>query len=335
MTAPLVDVHTHFMPAALAAALERRDGFPRIERSRAGAYIHYGPGSGHPLLPAMESLDVRLADMDRQGIDVAVLCVNVPGVDALPAAEGVAVAREANAELAAIVASSGGRIAALAVLPGQAPEEAASELGRAVGAGLCGGAVFSNVGGVPLDAPGMSAIFDAAATLDDTPLLLHPTFPLSAAAVDAYALIPTVGFLVDTTTAALRLILGGLYERHPDFKLVVPHTASLIPWLVGRIDYEGERMPNGFGALTEPPSTYIRRLYADIVSDWPPAIRLLIDLLGPERVMYGSDYPFWDPDRSTRALGEVNLDGGDADAVRGGTAARVFKLERAPAPPPS
>jgi predicted TIM-barrel fold metal-dependent hydrolase len=334
VTVGLVDVHTHFMPAALVRALERRDGFPRIERSAAGAYIHYGPGSGNPLLRSMERLDARLEDMDRQGIDVAVLCVNVPGVDAFDAADGIAVAREANDELASIVAASGGRIASLAVLPGQAPEAAAAELERAVGAGLCGAAVFSNVGGTTLDAPGMEVIFDTAAALD-VPVLLHPTFPLSAAAVDVYGLIPTLGFLVDTTTAALRLVLGGLYERHPEFKLVVPHTASLIPWLVGRIDYEGERMPNGFGVLSEKPSVHLKKLYADIVSDFAPAVRLLVDLLGPDRVMYGSDYPFWDPDRSTRVLGEVGLAPGALERVRRGTAAALFRLDAPPAPPPA
>jgi predicted TIM-barrel fold metal-dependent hydrolase len=319
----LVDVHTHFLPRALAEALESRDGFPRIERSRDGTgYIHYGPNSGHPLLPAMERLDLRLADMDRQGIATAVLCVTVPGVDGLEPAEGVAVARAANEELAALTAASGGRLAALAVLPGQAPDHAAAELERATADGLVGAAVFSNVRGAPLDSPERAVLFDAAARLD-VPMLLHPAFPISAAAVDAYALIPTLGFLVDTTTAVLRLVLGGLYERHPDFKLVVPHTASLIPWLVGRIDYEAARMPNGLGALTEAPSVHLRRLYADIVSDWTPAVRLLADFLGGDRVMYGSDYPFWDPARATRTLEEAGLD----DRVRAGTARALFRLD--------
>jgi len=330
--AGLADVHTHFLPRALARALEGRDGFPRIERSGGTAYIHYGPGSGHPLLAEMERLDIRLADMDRQGIDVAVLCVTVPGVDAFAGPDGVAVAREANDELAEITRAGGGRIHALAVVPCQAPEAAAAELARAVALGLRGAAVFSNVGGTPLDAPGTEVLFDTAAELD-VPLLVHPTFPLCATALDAYALIPTLGFLVDTTTAVLRLILGGLYERHPDFKLVVPHTASLIPWLVGRIDYEGERMPGGYGSLSEPPSVHIRRLYADIVSDFTPAVRLLVGLLGPERVMYGSDYPFWDPDRTTRVLADAGLAPEDAERVRRGTATALFGLDAAPGPP--
>jgi aminocarboxymuconate-semialdehyde decarboxylase len=319
----LVDVHTHFLPRALADALEHRVDFPRLERQAGAGYIHYGAGSGHVLLPEMEQIDLRMADMERQGIDAAVLCVNVPGVDGFEPADAVAVARDANDELADLVRAHGGRLAALAVLPAVDPVAAAAELERAVAAGLCGASIFSNVRGQPLDAPGMGAIFDAAAELD-VPLLLHPTFPLAAATVDAYALVPTLGFLFDTTTAVLRLVLGGLYERHPGFKLVVPHTASLIPWLVGRIDYEAERMPNGTGALSVRPSEHLRLLYADLVCDWPPAVRMLVDFLGAGRVMFGSDYPFWDPARSVSALEAVELAPADDALVRAGTAQRLF-----------
>jgi predicted TIM-barrel fold metal-dependent hydrolase len=322
----LVDVHTHFLPRSLADALERRTDFPRVERRGGAGHIHYGPGSGHALLPEMERIDVRLDDMERQGIDTAVLCVNVPGVDGFDDADAVAVAQEANDELADLVRAHSGRLAALAVLPAADPVAAAAELERAVTAGLCGASIFSNVRGRPLDAPpGMDDIFAAAARLE-VPLLLHPTFPISAASVDAYALVPTLGFLFDTTTAVLRLVLGGLYERHPDFKLVVPHTASLIPWLVGRIDYEAERMPNGMGVLSAPPSEHLRLLYADVVCDWPPAVRMLVEFLGADRVMFGSDYPFWDPARSVRALDAAELAPADGELVRAGTAGRLFGL---------
>lgn len=323
----LIDAHGHFLPGALAGALERRSAFPRLERRAEGGYIHYGPNSGHALLPQMEDIGARLADMDRDGIDLAVLCMNVPGVDGFEAAEGVAVAREANDELAQLARDHAGRLASLAILPNRDPAASARELERAVGAGLRGAAIFSNVAGQPLDAANTDPIFEAACALD-VPVLLHPTFPLAAATVDAYALVPTLGFLYDTTTAVVRLVLGGLYQRHPDLKLIVPHTASLIPWLVARIDYEALRMPGGMGSLTEPPSEHLRRVYADIVCDWPPAIRLLVEFLGAERVMFGSDYPFWRPESSIRALGEAALAPEDDVAVREDTARAVFGLQR-------
>jgi len=333
MTPGLVDVHTHFLPRAMADALERRRDFPRIERTGEAGHIHYGTGSGHALLPAMESVDLLLSDMAREGIDSAVLCVNVPGVDCFSASDSIVLSRDINDQLAEIVRTSNGRLAALAVLPARDPIASAIELERATNDGLCGASLFSNIGGSPLEPSRCDVIF-ATAERCDVPILLHPTFPLSAASVDEYALIPTLGFLFDTTTTVLRLVLDGLYERYPNFKLIVPHTASLIPWLVGRIDYEAERMPGGMGALSAPPGEHLRLLYADTVCDWPPAVRLVVDFLGPDRVMFGSDYPFWDPARGKLALDGAHLTAQESEAVRAGTANAVFGLEPKSQTPP-
>ncbi|MEY2533826.1 MAG: aminocarboxymuconate-semialdehyde decarboxylase [bacterium] len=332
MSAGVVDVHTHYLPRELVGALAARRELPRISDGPGGTrVIEYGEGNVHPVLPAMGDVDLRLADMDRDGIDLAVVGVNVPGVDWFPGADGPAVARAVNDELAALVAAHPDRIAALATLPMQVPEAAASELERAAGAGFRGAMIYSNAAGTPLDAPELRVVFAAAAALD-MPLFIHPTFPLSAATVDAYALMPTLGFLVDTTTAVLRLVLGGLYERHPDLKLVLAHAGSLIPQLVGRIDYEAARMENGMGVLSEPPSEHLRRLYTDCVCVWPPALRSTLAFLGPDQVMVGTDYPFWEPRLTLDTLTETGLSGEAAYAVRRGTAERLFGLATAPAP---
>ena len=309
----VVDVHTHYLPAALVSALEARRDLPMITREGDRRLIHYGAGNIHPMLPAMSDIERRLADMDEQGIDLAVLSVNVPGADWFPAADGPVVARDINDELADLVARHPGRLAAMACMPMQAPEAAAAELERTHALGFHGGMVFSNAAGEPLD----------------TPIYVHPTYPLTAATVDAYALIPTVGFLFDTTTAALRLVLGGLYERHPHFKLVLSHVASLVPFIVGRIDYEAERHRDvgGWGALSAPPSEHLRLLYTDVVSVWPPAVRITVEFLGAERVMYGSDYPFWDPVRSTEALAACEFDDVAMRAIEHETANAVFGLD--------
>lgn len=326
MSADIVDIHTHYLPRTLVQALERRTELPRISGPSDARVIEYGEGNVHPVLPAMSDLDLRRADMERDGIGTAVLAVNVPGLDWFPEDEGADVARAVNDELADVVAHGDGRLAALAALPMQAPDAAAAELERAVSSGFKGATVYSNVAGHGLDEPRFRDVFATAARLD-VPLLMHPTYPLSAGILDAYALIPTLGFLVDTTTAALRLVLDGLYARHPDFKLVIAHAGSLLPQLAGRIDYEASRDPNGYGALDGPPGEHLRRLYTDCVCVWPPALRSTVDLLGPERVMFGSDYPFWDPRRSLDTIAGAVFDQTVAENIRHANARRLFALD--------
>jgi aminocarboxymuconate-semialdehyde decarboxylase len=320
-----IDIHTHYLASTLVAALERRTELPRISEGPQGRQIEYGKGNIHPVLPNMGNVELRLSEMDEQGIDVAVLSINIPGVDWFPAADGPRVARDVNDELADLVAAHPERFAALATLPMQAPEAAAAELERVMAAGFSGALVYSNVAGGSLDQPQLRVVFDTAARLG-APMYIHPTFPLTAATVDAYALIPTLGFMFDTTTAAVRLVLDGLYERHPDFRLVLAHAASLLPQLAGRIDYEAERHANGRGALSVEPSEHLRLLYTDSVCVWPPALRSTLELVGPERIMFGSDYPFWDPGRTFQTLDASGFDEETLSAIRSDNARRVFRL---------
>jgi aminocarboxymuconate-semialdehyde decarboxylase len=322
-----IDVHTHYLPDTLVAALEARDELPRISRDGSKRVIEYGRGNGHTLLPAMVDLELQFAEMAKAEIDLAVLSVNVPGADWFPAADGISVARDVNDELADLSRREADRIAALALLPMQAPEAAASELERAVGAGLRGGIVYSNIAGQDLDAIDCTPVLEAAAALD-VPLMIHPTYPLSAAATDAYALIPTLGFLVDTSMAALRLIFAGLYERHPEFKLYLCHAGSLLPHLAGRIDYEGSRFPGGHGKLEALPSERFAQLYTDTVCGWPPAMRSVFDLVGTDHVMFGTDYPFWPASPTLETVSELELEPETLRAVESGNAARLFRLDR-------
>jgi aminocarboxymuconate-semialdehyde decarboxylase len=328
--AQTIDIHSHYLASTLVSALERRTELPRISDGPQGRQIEYGKGNIHPLLPNMGDVELRLRDMDKQGIDVALLSTNIPGVDWFPVADGPAVARDVNDELADLVAAHPDRFAALATLSLQAPEAAATELERVMAAGFSGAMIYSNAAGGPLDQPQLRPLFDTAARLG-APIYIHPTFPLTASTVDAYALIPTLGFMFDTTTAAVRLVLDGLYERHPEFRLVLSHAASLLPQLAGRIDYEAERHGNGRGALSVDPSEHLRLIYTDSVCAWPPALRSTLELVGPERVMFGSDYPFWDPARSFQTVDEVDLDTETLEAVRATNAQRLFRLRQSTA----
>lgn len=326
MTVPVVDVHTHWVPPAAVEAFKRREDPPRIYEREGELWLQYGERMQRLVEPTMVDLDAKLASMERSGVDFAVLTNNIPGVDWFAPEEAVEVARAANDEFAAAASAHPDRFAALATLPCQVPEAAAAELERAVSIGLKGAHVYSNVAGKPLDDPSLRVIFDAAAALG-VPISLHPTYPLAIEAYDVHALVPVLGYLADSTGAALRLVLDGLFERHPDLRLYLAHVGSLIPFIAGRIDYESTRVGKT-GALRVPPTEHLRRLYTDSICVWPPALRLAVEFFGPDHVMLGTDEPFWDPNLAFETLERAGFDEAVERSIRSATAAELFGLER-------
>ena len=158
--------------------------------------------------------------------------------------------------------------------------------------------MLSNVCGDPVDAPLFEPILDAASVLR-APLLLHPTLPLTAGHLNQYkGLLAAVGYLFDTTTAAARLLLSGVFDRLPDLAVVLGHSGSLLPALAGRMDEEWRRggleLPPGADG---PPSALLRRLYSDTAGGSAAAVEACIAVLGVDKVMFGSDYPFWSAGR--------------------------------------
>lgn len=323
----LIDVHSHYMPKALARALECRVGAPRTFKRGDQSFIEYGERSVALLLHVFFEPELILEQMDEAGIDHAVLSVTIPGVDWLGEQEGEEVAEAANEETAAVVARYPDRFSGLATVPLQAPYRAAEVLRRAVAAGLKGAMIYSNVAGGHLDDPSRRIFFDTASSLD-VPVMLHPTYPLCAPSMMAGGMIEMVGFLFDTTTAALRLVFDGLYERHPDFKFVVPHAGSLIPYFAGRIDHFGlSQRPGSTGNISGAASDHIRKFYVDTVCESAPALHFCRDFFGVERIMHGTDHPFWPMRLGPRLLDQLGLGAKDREKVEHENAARVFRIQ--------
>ncbi len=323
-----IDVQTHFLPPAVIRALEGRSEIPRIVRRNGARHVEYGRarGAAYPLLPEMIDIDLKLEQMTRQGVGMSVLSVNIPGLDWFDAADAAAIARDTNDELRALADAHPERLASFAALPMQVPEQAAVELERAMEIGMQGTMVYSNVAGRSLDDPAFGVVFDTAGALN-APVLVHPTYPLSAELLDVYAFVPVIGFLVDSSTAVLRLIFGGLFDRNPQLKLILGHLGGFIPYLLGRIDYESSRIPGGLGALEVQPSEHVRKLYVDTVSAWPPALRLAIDFFGIQRILFATDAPFWEPNRTHAALAALGLDDDDLAAIQKNNAASLLGLD--------
>lgn len=329
---PVVDVHVHYLPPSLLAVLRRRTRPPRAERQDGRLVLDFGDGYLERLDPRLVDRDCLLERLGTAGIGQAVVSINQPGVLRLDAVEANAVARDANDELADLVAGSGGALGGLATLPWQDAPAAVGELDRAGSLGLKGAMACSNVGGRWLDDPAFDPVFEAAATRS-MPLLLHPTVPADVSGLAEHGLICAAGFLFDTTTAVLRMIFAGTFDRHPRLEVVLAHAGSLLPLLAGRADREISR-----GALSAPPlggrrpSDVLRRLHTDTVAGSPRALALAVDLFGADRVCFGSDYPFNDQREALALVRDAGLSHDQLHAVRWGNAAALFDLELAGTP---
>ena len=124
--------------------------------------------------------------------------------------------------------------------------------------------------------------------------------------------------MIEVSVAASRLILSGIMERHPKLKIVMSHTGGALPYQSGRMDKNSKA-----ALLPQPLSTYIKRMYTDTVSPHPPGMKFAIDYYGIDHVMYGTDYPCWDPAPCLKLLEDVRLSPADKQKLFYDNARRI------------
>jgi aminocarboxymuconate-semialdehyde decarboxylase len=332
VTAMIVDVHVHFLsPLALEAARKTPDryGVRVIDDGERPRLVVGDEPPTRPLLEPLYTLDAHLAFLAREGIDAAVFgpLMDVAGYS-LPAARGAAWSRAQNEALAESLAGGGGRHAGLATVPLQSPADAAEELRVAVRAlGLRGAMIDPNALGRPLGDPALDPFWRAAAELG-APVMLHPFLLEAVERFGRHYLHNLVGYPFETTLAATSLILGGTLDRFPGLEVVLVHGGGLLPYHVGRLDRGHATRPECRADGAGLPSGYLRRFHYDTLVQFPPALAYLVGVVGADRVLLGSDHPFWlgDP-RPARVVREAGLPAAAQAAILGDNAARLFRLD--------
>lgn len=327
---PVIDVHTHMISQPWLDLLSRHGG-PKYEvkKTKAGqdtVFMHGAPFM--TLLPEMLDFDLRIQNMDKAGVDVAVVSLTCPSAYWGGPEVSAEAARIMNDVMAAQQSRHPDRIRWYATLPWQYPDLAVAELDRAVKAGAVGVFVTANVDEKSLTAPLFAPIWEAIDRLA-LPVLVHPTAPQGAKEMqlDEYGLVPPIGFMFDTTLAISRMIFDGFLDRYPNLKIIASHGGAALPYLAGRMDRCHERIPACSEKISEPPSRYLQRIYYDTVLYDQRALELCISVAGgPERVMYGSDYPHNIGDMAGCLARVDALGGGVTAQVRGKTAEALFKL---------
>ncbi len=297
-----IDIHAHVVPRSLLKAADAQAewyGFRHEPGVGAGTMVGDGKRTELTSPKVRFTPEQRMQDMDAQGVDVQVLSVHTPFFGYhLDAAQGLALARDVNEEIAATARQWPTRFAGLATLPMQDVTTAINELERAVTKlGLKGAELDTQVNGEQWDEPKFLPFFKAAEAMGAV-LFYHPQPQNNflRERMPRHGLYNSLGVILDDAIVTAVLICGGVLEACPDIRICIAHGGGPACYAMGRLDRGWERLPEG-QRTPLPPSEYQKRLYYDTVTSSEEALRFLLDRVGAEHVVLGSDWPFvpWKP----------------------------------------
>lgn len=333
----IIDSHFHWWPRSVFETLCKRRSVPRAQPNSKGCYTMFLEDGADYVLdswPDWFDLDKQFEHMDglRDRNDGAYQVSAVGSIgpfsvyfSALPAEEGRDLAIQWNEEMAWAQRRYPGRFWGSAAIPMQDTRIALEVLEDAIGRlGLMGVNLPGSVGkDARIDAPRLEPYYARVAELG-LPMFLHPTDAIFNSMLDGYdgALFLSLGRVVEVSVAGSRLVLSGLMEKYPDLKIVMSHTGGALPYQSGRMDKNTKK-----AKLPRPTSEYLHRMYTDTVSPHAPGMKFAIDYYGIDRVMYGTDYPCWDPQTCLDLIEELDLSAADRQKLLHDNACRILNLK--------
>ncbi len=326
----IVDAHTHTLCPAVNALVEGRPELAAVPYQR-----DLAPESravDHAQFPDLKrrflEAEVRLADMAAMRVDRQ-LVLPAPGQQHYWAEPEllIQISRLQNERVAAMVAADPAHFTGLGTLPMTAPNAALDEATHGMEAlGLRGFQIDTRAGTAELSDPSLDPLWARLAALGAV-VVLHPLGFSDGARLSPFFMVNTVGNPLEEVIATNHLMLGGVLDRHPELRVLIVHGGGCLPFLIGRLDHAWRRRPEIRRLTAEPPSAYLRRMWYDTVVFDPRLLAMLVSLVGADRVLLGSDYPFDMGDDDP--LGTVEAAGLSPEAqasVAGGNAAALFGL---------
>ena len=271
--------------------------------------------------------DLRVKAMDRHGIDIAIVSLTSPNVFWGSPEVSAETAQLINDEMAGGQAAHPDRIRYFASLPWEHPDLALAELERSLDNGAVGVMVLANIVGRHLIDPLFAPIWEE---IDRRalPVLLHPTAPFGAKEAEfgvERILMPGLGFMFDTTLAIARMAVDGFFDRYPNAKIIASHGGGYIPYVAGRIDMFFGEDTLVDKKISNLPSSYFSNIYYDAILYNPGALDLLLEVAGPDRIMFGTDFPM--PADIPKLYSLIDrLPDDQVAAIKGGNAQKMFNL---------
>ena len=332
---PIIDFHNHYYPPTYLDALRSGSSTVKVTVDSEGNPLLHYPGDYNVAVPGHRDIDYRERVLMEHGVDTQVITLTTPGTHVETPATAVRFAALVNDAFASVVENKRGRFTALATLPLNDPAASVKELRRACGELRFPGAMlFSNVNGIALSDRRFWALYEAADDLGAV-LYIHPTSPVGVEAMTDFWLMPLVGFLMDTTLAAAKLVFSGVPERFPRIRWALCHLGGTIPYLAERLDRGFEAFSECRANISRRPSEYLKRFYYDTVNFDPGAIDLAIAFAGVDHILAGSDYPhqIGSIPKMLETIRGLDISARDKAAILGGNAARLLTMPAGGATP--
>jgi aminocarboxymuconate-semialdehyde decarboxylase len=287
-----IDTHAHWYPAEWLRLFEKDGAAEGASLERQGRrYTIRTPRIVNAFDEEFVDLDLRLAGMGRQNVDMHALSLTAPMVYWASPAFGLALAQAYNDAASAAHAKYPGRFVGLAMLPMQAPDLALRELERAAKLpGMRGLYLATHVNGTNLDDKRFWEVYAKAEELGWT-IFLHPLDTVGGERMPSYYLKNLLGNPYDSGIAAASLVFGGVMDAFPKLEVNLPHAGGAFPWLIGRLD-RGTRVRPELKHMKRLPSEYLRRFTYDVIGHSDAINSALARLVGADRLVLGSDYCF-------------------------------------------
>jgi aminocarboxymuconate-semialdehyde decarboxylase len=325
-----IDFHTHYIPRAVETLVHGHQDWPRlvVETPQCGQLYR---GAVHYRTIDDRSWDGprRIVDMDRWGLDMQVVSpIPVTYAYDCPTYEALELARVQNDGIAELVRGRPDRFRGLCSVPLQDVEKACTELQRAVrDLGLLGVEIASAVGTVDIADEQFEPFWSTCEQLDAL-VFLHPERFPGSGRLSAQRLVFSTGYPSETGITAAQLLMGGLFTRHPKLRFVLAHGGGSLPWLLPRLDQVWSSFADLREALPQRPSEVARNFYCDTLTYDVTNLGIVIERIGLERLMLGSDYPFPlmedPPGKAIEASGALGM--AEKASLAGENAQRILRL---------
>jgi aminocarboxymuconate-semialdehyde decarboxylase len=328
-----IDIHAHVTPQCFWRATDNGGDWHTLRREKdaRGGQVAVVGDRRQSLPPrARWTPEERIADMDSLGVDVHVVSPYVGFYNyQLDAAVAAATSRATNDEIAAMVKGWPQRFAGLGTLPMQDVKTAVGELERCLTQlGLKGVEINDHVNGRTLEEPEYRPFWKAAEQMGAVVFFHQGGETLVTPRSARYHLPNSIGNLVDRAVTFATLVHGGVMDAHPDLKIVLGHGGGYTCYGIGRMDHAWQVRTEARAHITQPPSAYLRRFYYDCIVYTEEALRFLIDSVGVDRVVFGTDWPYdmaldWPV---AWVLGMTSLSPEEKDAILGKNLERLLGI---------